>query len=171
MSAEIIGISIFRYKLLSFAISAFYAGVAGALGQRVQTVITTVEPLPCLFASVDRKDVFDRVRDARWDVLYELSWSDLALEIRAQFPWARLIVLTPEAGRREEILETVFGLAGRFLDYKSVKSAFESRLAFQRESPFGTENIEIDRATARLLRDRYSEDLATLRASRGIDVV
>lgn len=31
VSAEIIGISIFRYKLLAFAISAFYAGVAGAL--------------------------------------------------------------------------------------------------------------------------------------------
>ncbi|MDY6881944.1 MAG: branched-chain amino acid ABC transporter permease [Thermodesulfobacteriota bacterium] len=31
VSAEIIGIPIFRYKLLSFAISAFYAGVAGAL--------------------------------------------------------------------------------------------------------------------------------------------
>ena len=31
ISAEIIGISIFRYKLLSFALSAFYAGVAGAL--------------------------------------------------------------------------------------------------------------------------------------------
>ncbi len=31
VSAEIIGIPIFRYKLLSFAISAFYAGVAGSL--------------------------------------------------------------------------------------------------------------------------------------------
>ena len=31
VSAEIIGISIFRYKLLSFSISAFYGGVAGAL--------------------------------------------------------------------------------------------------------------------------------------------
>jgi branched-chain amino acid transport system permease protein len=31
VSAEIIGISIFRYKLLCFAISAFYAGVSGAL--------------------------------------------------------------------------------------------------------------------------------------------
>jgi branched-chain amino acid transport system permease protein len=31
ISAEIIGISIFRYKLLAFAVSAFYAGVAGAL--------------------------------------------------------------------------------------------------------------------------------------------
>jgi branched-chain amino acid transport system permease protein len=31
VSAEIIGISIFRYKLLSFAISSFYAGIAGAL--------------------------------------------------------------------------------------------------------------------------------------------
>lgn len=31
ISAEIIGIPIFRYKLLSFAISAFYAGVAGGL--------------------------------------------------------------------------------------------------------------------------------------------
>ncbi|MDQ1334020.1 MAG: Branched-chain amino acid transporter permease [Thermodesulfobacteriota bacterium] len=31
VSAEIIGISIFRYKILSFAISSFYAGIAGAL--------------------------------------------------------------------------------------------------------------------------------------------
>jgi branched-chain amino acid transport system permease protein len=31
VSAEIIGIPIFRYKLLSFSLSAFYAGVAGAL--------------------------------------------------------------------------------------------------------------------------------------------
>jgi branched-chain amino acid transport system permease protein len=31
VSAEIIGISIFRYKILSFAISSFYAGMAGAL--------------------------------------------------------------------------------------------------------------------------------------------
>ena len=31
VSAEIIGISIFRYKLISFALSAFYAGLAGAL--------------------------------------------------------------------------------------------------------------------------------------------
>jgi len=31
ISAEIIGIAIFRYKLLSFSVSAFYAGLAGAL--------------------------------------------------------------------------------------------------------------------------------------------
>ncbi len=31
IQAEIIGISIFRYKLLAFAISSFYAGIAGAL--------------------------------------------------------------------------------------------------------------------------------------------
>jgi branched-chain amino acid transport system permease protein len=31
VSAEIIGISIFRYKLLSFGLASFYAGVAGAL--------------------------------------------------------------------------------------------------------------------------------------------
>jgi len=31
IAAEIIGIDIFRYKLLAFAISAFYAGVAGVL--------------------------------------------------------------------------------------------------------------------------------------------
>ncbi|MBW2364173.1 MAG: branched-chain amino acid ABC transporter permease [Deltaproteobacteria bacterium] len=31
VSAEIIGISIFRYKILVFSISAFYAGVAGAI--------------------------------------------------------------------------------------------------------------------------------------------
>ena len=31
VAAEIIGVDIFRYKLLAFAVSAFYAGVAGAL--------------------------------------------------------------------------------------------------------------------------------------------
>jgi branched-chain amino acid transport system permease protein len=31
VAAEIIGISLFRYKLLAFAVSAFYAGVAGGL--------------------------------------------------------------------------------------------------------------------------------------------
>jgi branched-chain amino acid transport system permease protein len=31
VAAEIIGVNIFRYKLLAFAISSFYAGVAGAL--------------------------------------------------------------------------------------------------------------------------------------------
>ena len=31
IAAEIIGINIFRYKLLSFAISSFYAGVCGVL--------------------------------------------------------------------------------------------------------------------------------------------
>jgi branched-chain amino acid transport system permease protein len=31
VAAEIIGVSLFRYKLIAFAISAFYAGIAGAL--------------------------------------------------------------------------------------------------------------------------------------------
>ena len=31
MAAEIIGVNIFKYKLLAFAVSSFYAGVAGAL--------------------------------------------------------------------------------------------------------------------------------------------
>jgi branched-chain amino acid transport system permease protein len=31
VAAEIIGVNIFRYKLLAFAVSSFYAGVAGAL--------------------------------------------------------------------------------------------------------------------------------------------
>src|SRR3989454_7413487 len=31
IAAEIIGVDIFRYKLLAFAVSSFYAGVAGAL--------------------------------------------------------------------------------------------------------------------------------------------
>jgi branched-chain amino acid transport system permease protein len=31
VAAEIIGVSLFRYKLMAFAISAFYAGIAGSL--------------------------------------------------------------------------------------------------------------------------------------------
>lgn len=40
LSAEIIGINLFRYKLSSFAISSFYAGVAGALWMTFLKVIT-----------------------------------------------------------------------------------------------------------------------------------
>jgi len=40
LSAEIIGINLFRYKLSSFAISSFYAGVAGALWVAFLKVIT-----------------------------------------------------------------------------------------------------------------------------------
>ena len=40
LSAEIIGINLFRYKLSSFAISSFYAGVAGALWMTFLKVVT-----------------------------------------------------------------------------------------------------------------------------------
>lgn len=36
VSAEIIGIPVFRYKLLSFAIASFYAGIAGAIFSAMQ---------------------------------------------------------------------------------------------------------------------------------------
>jgi len=31
VAAEIIGVSLFRHKLIAFAVSSFYAGIAGAL--------------------------------------------------------------------------------------------------------------------------------------------
>jgi len=40
LSAEIIGINLFKYKLSSFAISSFYAGVAGALWMTFLKVVT-----------------------------------------------------------------------------------------------------------------------------------
>ncbi len=40
LSAEIIGINLFKYKLSSFAISSFYAGVAGALWVTFLKVVT-----------------------------------------------------------------------------------------------------------------------------------
>ena len=40
LSAEIIGINLFRYKLSAFAISSFYAGVAGALWVNFLKVVT-----------------------------------------------------------------------------------------------------------------------------------
>jgi len=46
VSAEIIGISIFRYKLLSFAVSSFYAGIAGAL---YATMLRTAIPQDYIF--------------------------------------------------------------------------------------------------------------------------
>jgi branched-chain amino acid transport system permease protein len=40
LSAELIGINLFRYKLSAFAISSFYAGVAGALWMTFLKVVT-----------------------------------------------------------------------------------------------------------------------------------
>lgn len=40
ISAEVIGIQLFRYKLMSFAISSFYAGVAGGLWAYLFRVVT-----------------------------------------------------------------------------------------------------------------------------------
>ncbi len=40
IAAEIIGVDIFRYKLYAFAISSFYAGIAGALWAHYLTIIT-----------------------------------------------------------------------------------------------------------------------------------
>jgi branched-chain amino acid transport system permease protein len=40
LAAELIGINLFRYKLLSFAISSFYAGVAGGLWVSFMNIVT-----------------------------------------------------------------------------------------------------------------------------------
>ena len=40
ISAELIGVDIFKYKLLAFGISSFYAGVAGSLWGHYTNVIT-----------------------------------------------------------------------------------------------------------------------------------
>lgn len=40
LAAEIMGISLFRYKLTAFAISSFYAGVAGALWVSFMRIVT-----------------------------------------------------------------------------------------------------------------------------------
>ena len=47
ISAEIIGIPLFKYKLLSFAVSSFYAGVAGGLWAYLFRVVTP-ESFPAL---------------------------------------------------------------------------------------------------------------------------
>jgi len=40
LAAEIIGINLFRYKLIAFAISSFYAGIAGALWVGFMRIVT-----------------------------------------------------------------------------------------------------------------------------------
>jgi branched-chain amino acid transport system permease protein len=40
LAAELIGINLFRYKLMSFAISSFYAGVAGSLWVSFMNIVT-----------------------------------------------------------------------------------------------------------------------------------
>jgi len=40
LAAEVIGVNVFRYRLMSFAVSSFYAGIAGALLAQYLEVIT-----------------------------------------------------------------------------------------------------------------------------------
>ncbi|MBN2233367.1 MAG: branched-chain amino acid ABC transporter permease [Deltaproteobacteria bacterium] len=40
ISAEVMGVNLFKYKLLAFAVSSFYAGIAGSLWAHYVTIIT-----------------------------------------------------------------------------------------------------------------------------------
>jgi branched-chain amino acid transport system permease protein len=51
LAAELMGINLFRYKLISFAISSFYAGVAGSLWVSFMNIVTP-EHFP-LFLSIE----------------------------------------------------------------------------------------------------------------------
>jgi len=64
IAAEIIGIDIFRYKLIAFAISSFYAGVCGVLldrGSSVELVTRWHALFPSILTTLDMVHVYGRL--------------------------------------------------------------------------------------------------------------
>jgi branched-chain amino acid transport system permease protein len=108
IAAELIGISVFKYKLISFAISSFYAGVAGGLWCYYMTIIN-----PEAFQISVSIDYIAMIIVGGMGTLFGSVYG------------AVFVVLLPEAIQRiMEILQPILGMEYTFAAYKQVIFGF-----------------------------------------------
>lgn len=163
-------------------------------------IILTIDRLPEFFLAAGSAPLERRVRATPWEVLYELSWSDLVDEILVALPDCRLTVLTPDSAAvlSPATLDSLFGEAAKNLPdpYSLLRAMIsetgqvvldrvlaegkpkeatlkELRASFGRIA--GPEDIKtqlgIDRLTHTLLTQRFDEDLVTIKSMPGIEVI
>ncbi|MGI9395486.1 MAG: hypothetical protein ACR2OY_12625 [Boseongicola sp.] len=163
------------------------SGVGPAFSTMVSRVVVTIEPLHHFLLSLPSPTLHERIAKSRWEVLYELKWSDLVLELCEAFPLSRVLVVTPDAAffGAKTVLSELFGTAGCEIDPILLQrprlmldgqaalaqlhatndlgpDILEKLFAAHRDTPDPAQletRIGIDKATSKLLDQRFLEDL------------
>ena len=159
-------------------------------------LVLSVEPLDQFFATGGSVPLARRVRATAWDMLYEVSWADVAGKIAAALPDAELCVMTPETAlcRSGSLAQFLFGTEGAAeIAHEAWQAAHlspEGQAALAQMPEQGvsetalielgerlgndaavadlTEHFGIDGLTRTLLRQRYEEDLARIADLPGV---
>lgn len=163
-------------------------------------IVLTIDRMPAFFMAPRSAPLERRVRATPWEVLYELSWSDLIDEILVALPDCRLSILTPElaAVRSPETLKLLFGDAAAELPdpYALMRAMISEtgcvvldrvlaegkpKIATLEElrKSFGLEpkqedvheRLGIDKLTQVLLEQRFQEDMDAIGEMTGIEVL
>ena len=163
-------------------------------------IILTIDSLPSFFMAAGSAPLERRVRATPWEVLYELSWSDLIDEILIALPDCKLSVLTPSLAivRSPETLQLLFSDAAENLPdpyvllramisetghavldrilaqgKPTVTTLEELHDAFIEKASVEdiTTRLGMDKLTQTLLNQRFEEDLDAIGRMSGIEVL
>ncbi len=163
-------------------------------------IILTIDRLPAFFMAAKSAPLERRVRATPWEVLYELSWSDLIDEILVALPDCKLSVLTPDlaAVRSPETLKLLFGeaadafpdpyvllramisetghvvldrLLGEGTPSVTTLEDLNSSLSTVPSAEMISERLGMDKLTQTLLNQRFEEDLEAIGEMAGIEVL
>ena len=163
-------------------------------------LVMCVDALPALFLAAGSEPLEARVLRTPWEVLYELSWAELAQEIKVALPDAELIVLTPESSGRNArtTLHRLFGTAAMtmsdpnallrsvitetghaVLDRLVAEGDASDAMLAELHASFArrptqmecNQRLGIDKVTFALLEQRFAEDLAAIHALPGTRVL
>lgn len=158
-------------------------------------VCLCVDTLPAFFMTAASDILEARVQNTPWETLFELSWADLALEIKAALPGCELLVLTPRAAYHPDTLP-VLG-AGALPDQRLLLRALVTetgRAVLDRMVPAQVDDISVlsdlyvsfravaspvdvetrlglDKITQALLEQRLEEDIARMKTLPGVQVI
>ncbi|MEO1025403.1 MAG: hypothetical protein AAFX07_07590 [Pseudomonadota bacterium] len=154
-----------------------------------------VDTLPAFFLASASEILEARVQNTPWEALFELSWADLALEVKDAMAGSEIVILTPKAALKPETLRSLVGKGalapdlllksqvsetGRaVLDRMEPEQVSDSKVIADLYSSFSTRpkrhdietRLGLDRVTQLLLQQRFDEDVAVMQSMPGISVL
>lgn len=163
-------------------------------------LVLSIDTLPAFFLAAASDPLEARVRRTRWEVLYELSWADLAREVKEAVPDCDLLVLTPDGAATggPHVLRHLFGNAAdvfpdgyallraqmgqtghAVLDRLIKDGEPSSDVLEELQKSFAVRptkdelqvRLGLDKVTATLLDQRFAEDVEAIRALPGTQVI
>lgn len=162
-------------------------------------IVLTPDALPDVFVSAGSDALDSQVRATPWEVLFELSWAELAAGLRQAVPQAEMLVLTHGgvALGGADLQARLFGAAAKSLPpYSFLRSTLnttgqavlgridaekgpEPRMAAELYGSFADragpqvcrERLGLDRLTVKLLKQRYDEDIAAIASMDRVEVI